>query len=186
MKIGWAKMIRESLHLYGLPSDFQTIKEMPRLEWVRKVKIAIESINLKRLKDICHKKVGENQEIKTKTASIVPIIMGHTYKREPQHTILRTTKHETKQIIIARYGLLECGKNFKGTLNANCNACNCLDDEYHRINMCINLKEVNLFDTSVKVDFDHVYSNNLEQIRTVTSHIEKIWNTRNACGSMIN
>ena len=28
---------------------------------------------------------------------------------------------------MARYGLLECSKNFKGTLNKNCDICDCID-----------------------------------------------------------
>ena len=147
MNIGWAKTIRDSLNVYNLPTDFQALKQMPRPVWARIVRTAIESRNLERLKDMCHKNVGENKEIKTKTASIVPIVTEQNYKREPQHTILKTSKHETKTIIMARYGLLECGKNFKGTLNVNCDTCNCLDDEDHRINFCIKLKEVNLYDT---------------------------------------
>ena len=150
------------------------------------MRATIESRNLERLKEMCHKKVGDNQEIKTKTASIVPIINERNYKREPQFTILKTTKKETKTIMLAKYGLLECGKNFKGTLNIDCNICNCLDDENHRINSCIKWKDVNLFNSDVKVDFSHVYSNTIEQIRTVTSVVDKIWNTHNACGTMGN
>ena len=100
------------------------------------------------------------------------------------NTVLRTTKQETKTIIIARYGLLECGKNYKGTLRENCNVCDCVDDENHRINSCTNLKNVNLSDSDVKLDFNKIYSDTLEEVRTVTTQIAKIWNTHTAAGTM--
>ena len=88
--------------------------------------------------------------------------------------------------MIARFGSLECGKNYKGTLNENCNICNCLDDENHRINLCKKLRDVNVFESDKKLNFDMIYSDNLEDIRTVTSQIMKIWNTCTAGGTMRN
>ena len=41
------------------------------------------------------------------------------------------TKRETKMLIIARFGMLECGKNFKGTMNEICLNCNTRDTEEH-------------------------------------------------------
>ena len=85
---------------------------------------------------------------------------------------------------MARYGLLECGVNYKGSLKEMCDTCCCIDDEKHRLNMCIKWKDNNLFESNSKVDYDLVYSDNLEAIRTIATHINKIWNTRTACGTM--
>ena len=183
--IGWAKMIKDTLLHYNLPTNFQDVKQIPKPEWARNVRTAIELKNLERLKSMCYKKVGENQELKTKTASIIPIITEHSYRRAPQFTILKTSKQETKTIMMTRYGSLECGKNFKGTLTLNCDICNCLDDETHRINLCPKWKDVNLFYSDTKLDFSQVYSNTLTEIRTITAQIIKIWNTNNACGTIL-
>ena len=37
------------------------------------------------------------------------------YKREPSKVVMSLTKHETKALIIARFGMLECGRNYKGS-----------------------------------------------------------------------
>ena len=136
LNIGWAKSIKETLNQYNLPPDLQEIKQIPHPEWKRRVKTSIESKNLERLINACYKKEGDNQIIKTKTASIIPIITNSDYKRQPQNNILMTSKTETRTIIMARYGVLECGKNYKGTMRETCDSCNSIDDENHRINFC--------------------------------------------------
>ena len=85
---------------------------------------------------------------------------------------------------MARYGLLECGINYKGTHNEICDQCNCVDDENHRLNFCIKYETVNLYNNPVKVDYDDVYSEDIEKVRKVNAHIEKIWNTCTAQGTM--
>ena len=85
---------------------------------------------------------------------------------------------------MARYGLLECGTNFKGTLRETCETCCCIDDEKHRLNMCKKWKDLNLSESSTRVNYDLVYSNNLEEIRTVTTPITVLWDTRTSCGRM--
>ena len=88
LNIGWAKSIKETLCQYDLPSDLQDIKRIPKPEWKRRVKAGIESKNKERLIDSCYKEEGGNKTVKTKTASIIPIITSNTYKREPQYNIL--------------------------------------------------------------------------------------------------
>ena len=85
---------------------------------------------------------------------------------------------------MARYGVLECGKNYKGTMRETCDTCNCIDDENHRLNHCIKWKSVNLHESKEKLDFTQLYSNLLVDIRNVTNVIEKAWNTHTANGSM--
>ena len=94
-------------------------------------------MNRKRLLNECHKNEKGIQTPKTKTAHIIPELMTDTYKREPQEDIVQCTKHEWKSLIIARFGMLECGRNFKGSLNELCNQCHQIDDKNHRLNYCI-------------------------------------------------
>ena len=80
---------------------------------------------------------------KTKTASLIEKIKDPAYKRSPEHEIQKMTKLEAKTLIIARYGMLECGKNFGGTHGGECSECNTYDDENHRLNDCKKWKELN-------------------------------------------
>ena len=116
MEIGWAKNIKIVLNYYGLTTNFQEIKAMHRPESSRKVMASIETKHHERLRDQCFKIVDGKLEPKTKTSSIIPVISTDKYKRQAQTTILKTSKQETRTIMIARYGLLECGKNFKGNM----------------------------------------------------------------------
>ena len=81
--------------------------------------------------------------------------------------------------------MLECGKNFKGSLKETCAHCNVLDDESHRLNYCEKLKEINLFDSNNgKVDFRDVFSSDVKVLRNIIPHIEKVWNVKTAHGNI--
>ena len=86
--------------------------------------------------------------------------------------------------MIARFGMLQCGKNHQGTIEKSCDACNCIDDENHRINYCTKWKDKNLSESAIKVDFNDIYSSDLDTVRALIPHIESIWNTKNAQGSI--
>ena len=62
--------------------------------------------------------------------------------------------------------------------------CNDIDDENHRLNNCIKWRKTNLYDESDKIDFNLIYSNNIDELRSIILKIEKIWNTGNAHGTM--
>ena len=94
------------------------------------------------------------------------------------------TKHATKTIVIARYRMLQCGKNFKGTMREICDKCNCTDDENHRLNDCIKWRVINQYDNSEKTDFNLIFSDNVDELRHIITKIEKVWNTQNAHGTM--
>ena len=98
--------------------------------------------------------------------------------------MLHMTKYETKTTIIARYGMLECGKNFKGTLKQNCDQCKCEDDENHRMNFCVKWRGNNFYDNEEKMDFELIYSKDINILRRLIAMIDKVWNTRNAHGTM--
>ena len=85
---------------------------------------------------------------------------------------------------MARHGLLECGKNYKGTINEMCDQCRTVDDENHRLNTCTKWHTVNLCNSTEKIKFDDVYSDNIEDVRKVLAHVSKIWNTKTAHGTM--
>ena len=108
------------------------------------------------------------------------------YKREPRPELINSTKQETKTIIITRYGMLECGQNFKGTLNQLCNQCNVVDDENHRLNHCIKWRDMNLYNSHDKVDMGLIHSNDMGILRPLLSMIGKVWNVRTAHGTMNN
>lgn len=184
--IGWSKHIKDVLTQYNLTIIFQEIKVTPWLEWRKKVNTAIETKHLERLNSECYKTTNGVMIVKTKTSSILTEITKSDYKRQPHYSILRTSKQEARNIIFARYGLLECGRNFKGTHSEICSLCKCIDDESHRLNECKKYKEINLYDVPEKVDFSLVYSNDLSIIRKVTPYIERVWNTHSSHGMMAN
>ena len=124
------------------------------------------------------------KKTKTKTALILETLMEEQYTRAPQKEILQMTEKEAKTIIIARYGMLECGKNFKGTMGIKCNLCNVQDDENHRLNHCAKWKDRNLFNSNEKVDFQNVHSNDILNLKAVIPHIQTLWNVKNAHGTM--
>ena len=122
------------------------------------VRTMIEKKNIERLKKECYKTVNGNPVIKTKTASIYKYISNQNYKREPRAEVLQLSKQETKTLVIARYGMLECGMNYKGTLKTTCNQCKCEDDENHRLNYCSRYRENNLYGVDEKVNFNIIHA----------------------------
>ena len=99
-------------------------------------------------------------------------------------TILRTFKHETRTVIIARYGLLECGGNFKGAMTEMCNQCCTIDDENHRLNDCSILYETNWANSDQKIDFNDIHSNDDSTVTYIVERLECIWEFRYANGRM--
>ena len=122
---------------------------------------------------------------KSKTAFLVDHIMADTYTRKPSPEIHNLSKQDTKTIIISRFRMLECGINFKNSNSINCPVCKVKDDENHRLNHCIRFKSTNYYDHAEKVNFDDIYATDTDVLRNVIGKIEKVWNTRNAHGSMV-
>ena len=81
--------------------------------------------------------------------------------------------------------MLDCGKNLKGSMPETCNRCNEIDDEDHRLNHCIMYKENNLYESEEKADFNKIYSEDIDILKTILPHIQKVWNTKTARGSMM-
>ena len=108
---------------------------MGQIEWKNIVTNAVEQKNKSRLIVDCHKRIDGTLTRKTKTAHILNKIQDASYKRQPLEAITKLSKQDTKTLMIARYGMLKCGKNFKGTISKMCSTCNCPDDEEHRLNI---------------------------------------------------
>ena len=183
LNIGWFKKVQAMLNEYELPDDLTIIKDHTLIQWPMRVKTAIEKKHKERLVESCYKVNNGIRTPKTKTMSIVDQIENETYRRAPVREILYMTKNELKTVMIARFGMLHCGKNHQGTMNQICDTCKCIDDENHRINDCKKWKDRNLSDSITKVDFNDIYSADLDTVRALIPHIESLWNTKNAQGS---
>ena len=184
-EVGWGKACKEILHKYNLPTNLRIIKNTNKNEWTNKVNEAIEKSNKKRLLEDLHTmKEGNISARKTKTAFIVDSIEKTDYNRKPLSEIMHFSKRETKTIIIARYGMLECGRNYKGTQSEICNECNIIDDENHRLNHCTKYRNINLSDCVTKADFRGVFSNDRSVLSEIIGKISKVWNLGNANGTM--
>ena len=184
LKIGWAKTITQSLHDLNLPTDYQTIRTYSINHWKTIVHQNIEVMNTKTLLEQCYKKENGEKRRKTKTAHIVDQILHQDYTRGLRMEYNTCNRQETKTIMIARFHMLECGVNYKGTMNEICKHCRILDDENHRLNNCKMYRSTNLYDEAQKVSFNDIYSPDISVIKQLIPHIERVWNTRNANGSM--
>ena len=182
--IGWGKSIKETLEEYDLPTDFGTIINATKGQWKRAVVRKIEIQNRRRLLEDCYKTIQEEKTEKTKTKHIIDIINDETYVRLINQELLKCTKQQTKTLIIARFKMLECGMNFKGTMKELCGVCKTVDDENHRLNYCIRFKDKNRYDSATKLNFADVYSNDINILKNIISHIERLWNVKTAHGTI--
>ena len=183
--IGWAKTIKQTLVSLDLPTDLTVIRNKRPNEWKRLVNFKIEIKNKSRLMEDCHKMVEGRKVRKTKTAHIVDQLESECYTRTPSPELQKLTKQETKTLMISRFGMLECGINFKGSKPTICSICNKSDDETHRLNHCKRFRSMNYYDETVKPNFNDIFSSDIGVLRNIIPVIEKIWNTRNAHGTMV-
>ena len=182
--IGWAKSIRQTLQQLNLPTDFTTIKQYRPNEWKKRVEEKIEIRNKERLLEDCYKETNGTKMKKTKTKHIVDEIEEEDYIRQPAKILTHLNKQQTKTLMIARFHMLECGGNFKGSLSETCQVCKMTDDEDHRLNYCNKFRQTNNADGNEKIPFENVYSTDIVTVKRIIESIEKTWNTRNAHGTM--
>ena len=104
------------------------------------------------------------------------------YKRGMQSILSQLNRQECKTLLIARYKMLECGQNFKGSRSEICSLCNVIDDENHVLNHCKKYESIR--ESPSDITFEDVHSDQIEKIRNVINSIEKIWNTTNAHGTL--
>ena len=184
LNIGWFKKIMSLIEQYELPSDFESIRRHPPGEWKYKVLSGIEKKNKERLLQDCHKVVDGVEARKTKTSTIVDKINIPNFNRKPIPEIMNLSKSETRTLMIARYGMLQCGKNFGGTLNNTCDTCDCLDDENHRLNFCPKWGNNSDDADDEIIPFELVYSSDPLVLDNILPRIEQTWNTKNGHGTM--
>ena len=170
---------------YDLETDFQQILRKKRNEWRKTVEEKINARNKERLLEDCYKHGNDGGKTeKTKTRTIIAKLNANDYKRKPCTEIYQCNKRETKTVLLARYGMLECGKNFKGTLNVMCNQCDVLDDEHHRLNECPKFESINNRKRCGMTDFNQIYSDSITELRQIIPAIMRVWNIKNGNGSM--
>ena len=80
--------------------------------------------------------------------------------------------------------MLECGKNFKGTMPDICIRCKTNDDEDHRLNECINFEATNWANLDGKVPFQDIYSNDENVLSEIIEKLNCTWEFRYANGKM--
>ena len=182
---GWSQSIQKTLEVYELPDDLNTIRSIPSTDWKNIISTIAEKKHTERLLSDCTSTVNNTESVKTKTKTIHEDITRSTYKRTPRPELLHFSKYETKTTIIARYGMLECGTNYKGTMQEKCDQCKVKDDENHRLNYCVKLRGINFVDCDTKIEFNNIYSNDPEVLRTIIKRLGNIWNTKTAHGTMI-
>ena len=133
------------------------------------------NMNKKKLSQSCKNKIGNTEKVKTKTKYVLDLINEESYTCKPLPEIIISNRLQAKTIIIARSGMLECGKNFKATIPETCVICSKIDDENHRMNECLNWKHLNYIDSREKVDFQEVYSNDPQRLAVVIDRIWGVW-----------
>ena len=86
--------------------------------------------------------------------------------------------------MIARFGMLECGTNFKGTLSNICSTCSVTDDENHRLNHCTKYSSNNFYNSVNKSNFQRIFTSNMDELRVIVRDISQVWNVQKSNGSM--
>ena len=179
--IGWAKQIDELLGKYGFEQEWHEIAAMPIALWKSCVKNAADVVNKQRLKDECENKTRGETKTKTKTKFINDALENQNYQRslDPFLEQYQSTIH-ARSLIMGRYGMLQCGNNFsKGYGSKNCVKCKVIDDESHRINSCERWRSVNLYDSTTKVNYPDIYSDDNSKCLQVVNAIISIWDLEN-------
>ena len=86
-------------------------------------------------------------------------------------------------MFLAQNGMLECGRNFKGTIPEICPDCNETDDEQHRLFKCKKWANLNS-NHNTSIHFRDIYSEDAESLNHIVTEICSIWETRFANGRM--
>ena len=186
-QITWAKRINELLEAWELEREWGKIAEKSKGGWKNEVEKAAERMNIEKLKEECQTKQRGVVREKTKTKSIVTDIEQPDYQRRPLRIMEKGSVIVTRAVLMGRYGMLKCRANFSSSYtNKNCPECNVIDDEGHRINYCSVFRSTNLYDSTEKIDYDKLFSNDLNEVLTVVTIILKLWDLGYEKNSMRN
>ena len=127
---------------------------------------------------------GKDNE-KTKTRYVMKRLKSAKFERGPLNSVLNRTKSKARMLIMSLFGMLKCAKNFKyGLGGAECRDCGEIDDESHHINDCSRIKEINLYSSPVKFDFDSIFSADNESISRTLEVVDHLWNLDNGRNEM--
>ena len=175
--LGWGAYILKILDECEISLTIEEIKHKKKSEWWHVVECATRRLNSKMILDSCRGK----GKMRTKTLKISQALERdldlHDYKHNELFTLPKKT---VKLIIMARYGMLDCAKNFKNKYGSDlCKECNEVDDESHRINVCERWKHVNLCNGGYSIDFNAVYSEETGTIRQISRLLRSVWNIEN-------
>ena len=173
---GWAKSIKATLRSWDLEEQWDVIAQKSKGEWRNEVEIAAEKINKEMLKNDCITKERGNSKPKTKSKTILQEIEKIDYERKPLKIMDQGSVIVARAMIMGRYGMLKCKANFSGGNGQKlCNVCKETDNENHRINHCILFKSTNYYESETKIDYNMIYSDNLEEALKVTDAILRLW-----------
>ena len=179
--IAWAKRINELLETWELETEWKEISKKSMGEWKREVHKAAEDMNVRKLAEDCQIKQRGTVKEKTKTKSILAEIENPEYKRGPLKIMEKGSVVVTRAVIMGRYGMLKCRANFSSSFkDKNCPSCKMIDDENHRINQCSLFRKSNLYDSENKIQYDWIYSDDLNDVLKVVKIILKMWDL--GCG----
>ena len=181
--IAWAKQISNKLTEYDLETDWDVIKRMSPNEWKEKVRMAILKKNGQKLIENCTSMNGQEVKIHTKTRHIHEKLTNNRYKGTPSESFVQGNKQRTRTMFLAQNGMLECGRNFKGTIPEICPDCNETDDEQHRLSKCKKWSNLNS-NHNTSIHFHDIYSEDAESLNHIVTEICSIWETRFANGRM--
>ena len=184
--IGWATQIRRKIHDYGLEESWHMIGTKTDSAWKNEVKTACEKRNIELLKHECQSVRSGSVKDKTKTKSILINLNDENYTRSSESNILKMSKLKARAIIMTRYGMLDCAKNFEGRYGKKeCNVCSVIDDENHRVNDCVRWKSVNLYLSTTKADLNLVYSMERDELERIADVVLAIWDLKNGRNSIV-
>ena len=183
---GWAKQITEKLETYKLETNWNTIKQKTVGQWVGEVKSAIEKFNKDKLISNCTTTAPEGPQVNSKTRYIHEILTTTNHTRKPLPELLNLNKQRTRTIMFARTRMLQCGRNYKGTMPELCENCKSPDDENHRLNHCSIWQETNNYSSMNKSEFSYIYSEESNMLNHMIEQIENVWDMRFTNGRMKN
>ena len=142
----------------------------------------MEKIDKTKLLKNCTTETTDGVKINTKSKHVYQTINSSPeYRRKPASEIVSGGRQRAKTIILARYNMLECGANFKGTIPEICRHCNVIDDEMHRLNVCTVWNQNN---NGVICNFENVFSTDGLILDDLLNQVETLWECKYANGKM--
>ena len=178
---GWAKEVNELLEKWELEKDWLEISKKTYNAWKGEVMGAAEKINKEKILEECEMKSRGETRQKTKTKHVVDTVNKPGYSRKLDDFVNSYPSIiVTRALIMGRYGMLSCANNFSnGYGMKNCDVCNVIDNEEHRINDCEKWKDVNRYCSNEKIVYSDIFSDDKEKCLNVVDSILSVWDLNN-------